>query len=71
MKYCIKYRIVDYPMGASPAYLYIEAGLNLTKEAADVLVEKLNHEDDLRLEKIKSEGKHTTVYYDYFATKVE
>ena len=71
MKYCIKYRIVDYPMGSSPAYPYVEAGLNLTKEEADVWVEKLNDEDDLRIQKLKDEGKNLSTYYAYFAKEVE
>lgn len=71
MKYCIKYRIIDYPMAASPAYPYVQAGLFLTKEEADELVDRLNHEDDLRVERIKSEGKYTTVYHNYFAVEVE
>lgn len=71
MKYCIKYVIVDYPMGASPPYPYPQAGYNLTKEEADEWVEKLNHEDYLRVEKIISEGKGTSIFYDYFATEAK
>ena len=71
MKYCVEYCIVDYPMGASPPYPCPQAGYDLTKEEADVWVEKLNREDDLRIQKLKDEGRNPSIYYDYFATEVK
>jgi hypothetical protein len=71
IKYCIEYRWIDYPMAASEKFLYAEVGYELTKEEADALVEKLNHEDDLRVKRLKDEGYHYVEYCNYFATKVE
>ena len=69
-RYCIEYTITDYPMGSSPAYPFSQAGYNLTKEEADIEVKRLNDKDDLRVENIRSCGKQTNIYYNYFSKKV-